>query len=153
MLPMLRPENSTMPLWVSSGNGHLMGRHLTADISMPPLLPGVIITLKQKRRSIVMWKIYSANKSSVLHVVAEILSCLTLRFLTNKWNKVMPYHKLHKSDQNWPSFSCRALERSWRDGLWGVCGGAENLISGVAGQRRVALEPVRRWLSKKIGMD
>ena len=47
MLPILSPENSTIPFWVSSGKGHLIGRHLTADNSIPPpLLPDVIITLK-----------------------------------------------------------------------------------------------------------
>ena len=47
MLPILSPENSTSPFWVSSGNGHLIGRHLTADNSIPPpLLPDEIITLE-----------------------------------------------------------------------------------------------------------
>ena len=50
MLPMLSPENSTIPLLVSSGNGHLIGRHLTADSSTPPLLPGVTITLEMSCR-------------------------------------------------------------------------------------------------------
>jgi len=46
MLPILRPENSTIPRWVSSGNGHLIGRHLTAVKSIPLLFPAVNITLQ-----------------------------------------------------------------------------------------------------------